>query len=59
MSKPDIVKSAEKLVRSNKAADIDVCLETGVDYDALTSLSSQISVRYHKTLAPKANECRA
>ena len=53
MSKTELVKAAEKLVLGNKAADIDTCLDSGEDFDALTSLSSQISVRYHKTLARK------
>lgn len=53
MNRPELTKAAEQLVLGNRAADIDTCLETGMDFDALTSLSSQISVRHHKVQARK------
>ena len=38
---------------TNRAADLDVCMKDGMDFDALTSLASQVSVRHHKAQARK------
>ena len=51
--KAEFISTAKKLVLANSAADIDTCVGGGMDFDALTSLSSQISVRYHKAQARK------
>ena len=43
MNRPELSKAAEKLVLGNRAADIDTCLETGMDFDADELVFSDIS----------------
>lgn len=45
--------AARRLAMTNKAVDLDACIKDNMDYDALTSLASQVSVRHHKALARK------
>ena len=49
----DFDSAARRLAMTNRAADLDVCMKDGMDFDALTSLASQVSVRHHKAQARK------